>query len=196
MSLHERPSTSEFGRALVTQPRRAALGGFFRSVEKPPPSLRLIQITGLIFTIAHAYALIQARTMQTIPGLLGLGLYLLSCWLFWSCIRANRQKPLSLAFNSDQPEHLTAHGPYRWVRHPFYSSYLAAWLAGATASGQWWLLLSVAIMTAIYYFAARMEERKFLSSPLAAEYQKYRAQTGMFFPRLTRNAPNIADEIL
>ncbi len=161
-----------------------ALKGFFRSVEKTPPGLRLIQIAGLVFTLAHGFALVQAREMRPLPGLIGLVLYGFSFWLFWSCIRANRQKPLTLAFNSDQPQHLTAHGPYRFVRHPFYSSYLIAWAAGAIASGQLWLWISVALMTAIYFVAASGEEGKFLNSPLATDYQQYRAQTGMFWPRL------------
>ncbi len=64
--------------------------------------MRLIQIAGLIFTLARGFALFQARTMREVPGLTGLALYALSLGLFWSCIRANRQKPLTLAFNSDQ----------------------------------------------------------------------------------------------
>ena len=162
----------------------ALMGGFFRSVEKPPLGLRLIQIVGLVFTLAHGYALVQARDMHPFPGFIGLAMYMLSFWLFWSCIRANRQKPLTLAFNSDPPEHLTAHGPYRFIRHPFYSSYLVSWVAGVVATRQLWLLVSVAVMTTIYVFAARVEERKFLSSSLEEEYANYRSRTGMFWPRL------------
>ena len=56
----------------------AMTGGFFRAVEKTPPGLRLIQITGLIFTFAHAFALIRATAMRPLPGLIALALYLFS----------------------------------------------------------------------------------------------------------------------
>ena len=40
-------------------------------------------------------------------------------------------------------------------------------------------------MGVIYYAAARKEERKFMSGPLAADYAAYRFQTEMFVPRWT-----------
>jgi len=36
---------------------------------------------------------------------------------------------------------------------------------------------------AIYVFAARGEEARFTRSPFAGEYQLYRQQVGMFWPR-------------
>jgi protein-S-isoprenylcysteine O-methyltransferase Ste14 len=52
------------------------------------------------------------------------------------------------------------------------------------------LLGSLAIALAITYFQwlARFEERKFASSPVAAEYADYSAKTGRLLPRLTRRA--------
>lgn len=161
-----------------------ALLSFFRALEKPPLGLRLIQITGLIFTLLHAWFLCRPGQVEGIFGLMGLGVYGVSFVLFWSAIRANYQNPLSLAFNTDQPQHLTSHGPYRCVRHPFYSSYLLSWSAGVVASKQLLLFPTLAIMLAIYYVAATMEERKFFDSPLASDYQRYRTHTGMFWPRL------------
>jgi len=96
----------------------------------------------------------------------------------------NRTRPLSAVFSKDHPEHLITRGPYRFIRNPFYSSYLSASLGGTIASAQPWLLLSVLIMAVIYYVAAIKEERKFEASFLAAEYMEYKVRTGMFIPHL------------
>jgi protein-S-isoprenylcysteine O-methyltransferase Ste14 len=73
-------------------------------------------------------------------------------------------------------------GPYGLVRHPFYCSYLLAWVAGVFASRQWWLAITPAIMLAIYWRAARWEENKFSNTPLAGQYAAYRAAVGMLMP--------------
>jgi protein-S-isoprenylcysteine O-methyltransferase Ste14 len=39
-------------------------------------------------------------------------------------------------------------------------------------------------MVLFYSAAARKEERKFESSPLASEYEAYRQRTGRFIPKL------------
>ena len=162
----------------------AMSGGFFRVVERTPRGTVLIQVAGALFLVAHAAALIRPGGVHGPAGIVGLGFYLASLLLFWACIRANRRRPLSLAFSADLPEHLTTYGPYRYVRHPFYTSYSLAWIAGVVASEQWWLAVSVLVMGVIYRRAAEVEERKFLASPLAAEYERYRRSTGMFLPTL------------
>ncbi|MBM3463242.1 MAG: hypothetical protein FJX76_14155, partial [Armatimonadetes bacterium] len=68
-------------------------------------------------------------------------------------------------------------GPYRWVRHPIYASYMLAWLAGAAASGQFWLLIHAAYMYALYAEAARLEEVRLLRSPHGLEYVDYPQRT-------------------
>jgi protein-S-isoprenylcysteine O-methyltransferase Ste14 len=104
--------------------------------------------------------------------------------LFWWAIKTNRENRLSAAFSSDLPSQLVDRGPYRFIRHPFYTSYLLTWVAGIPASGQAWLLVTVAVMFTIYFKAARMEEEKFRRSDLSENYRRYASRTGMFFPRL------------
>ena len=115
---------------------------------------------------------------------IGCLLYVASLALYWWCVRANRERPISYAYSGDEPGHLVVRGPYRFVRHPFYSTYMLTWLAGTVASGQPWLLLSVAVMAWAYNRAANFEEAKFAQSDLAERYAEYRQTTGKFFPRL------------
>ena len=109
-------------------------------------------------------------------------LYLWSLGLFWWAIQTNSTARLSAAFSDDLPAHLVEDGPYRFIRHPFYSSYVLAWSAGTVATARWWLLLTVAVMVIIYWKAAAIEEEKFSRSALAEEYQKYRERTAWLLP--------------
>ncbi len=156
----------------------------FRMVDNVPFGTRVIQVVGGIFTLAHLIALLRAKHTTGLTAVTALLLYGVSFALFWTCVRINREKPFSLAFSTDQPEHLMMRGPYRYIRHPFYASYSLAWIAGTVATGQPWLLLSLVVMGAIYYHAASVEERKFASGELAEAYEDYRQRTGMFIPRL------------
>lgn len=101
----------------------------------------------------------------------------------WTIMTTRRQR-LSVAFSGDQPDFLLQDGPYRLVRHPFYTAYLLYWLGAVCAAREPLLLLAVAVMAAGFAAAARREEGKFAASTLAGAYAAYRARTGMFLPRL------------
>ncbi|PWR22167.1 methyltransferase family protein [Zavarzinia compransoris] len=109
-----------------------------------------------------------------------------SALLYGWAIATTRRQRLSLAFSKDAPAFLLVEGPYRLVRHPFYTAYLLYWIGGAIAAREAWLLLAVAVMAAGFAWAALREEGKFAASSLGGAYAAYRARTGMFLPRLRR----------
>src|SRR4051812_11607227 len=57
----------------------------------------------------------------------GVALELLSLVLFWQAIRASREARLLFAFDVNLPHSIVRTGPYRIVRHPFYTSYIMFW---------------------------------------------------------------------
>lgn len=98
-------------------------------------------------------------------------------------MRANRAQPLRWAFEPDSPRNLVVHGPYRWVRHPFYLSYMLSWIAPAIAAAQLWLLIPGAVMFVLYWRASAREERDFLDSPIGRQYRSYQERAGRFWPK-------------
>jgi protein-S-isoprenylcysteine O-methyltransferase Ste14 len=144
--------------------------------------MRITSGLAFLFSILHLAVLLRARHLVPERGWIAVILYLSSLGLFWWAVRVNRRSPLSACFSTDVPSHLTSCGPYRLMRHPFYCSYLATWTATVIATSEWWLLITVAVMFGLYLRAARLEERKFSSSGLDAQYTQYRANTGMFVP--------------
>lgn len=112
----------------------------------------------------------------------GIALYALSLALFWWTVRTLGQRGLGLFFETSGPDRFVVAGPYRWIRHPFYTSYSLCWIAGFVATGAPWLVVTTLVAVVVYWRAARREEREFLASPYAAAYQRYQNQTGMFLP--------------
>ena len=124
---------------------------------------------------------------QPDPGLtygIGMGLLALSTALFWRCVQINYQSKLSPAYSEDHPQHLVCKGPYRLIRHPYYTAYMLSHLGAAVASGQWWTVFPAVVVMGVYYHASRFEEAKFARSPLSKAYEQYKQQAGRFLPRL------------
>ena len=155
---------------------------FFSRPAGDTVGMRVIKICAAVSALLHLGAIALTPQMTTEQGLAAALLYLSALGLFWWAIRTNSPRPLSAAFSPDAPQYLVEQGPYRLIRHPFYCSYLLTWTAGMVATARLWLLPSLAVMLIIYVRAAREEEQKFKSSPLAGSYQQYRSRTGLFLP--------------
>jgi protein-S-isoprenylcysteine O-methyltransferase Ste14 len=79
---------------------------------------------------------------------------------------------------------LVTGGPYRWVRHPFYVSFLVAVLANTLVADSWYLGLTGAATFLSMHARTRIEERNLIAR-FGREYEEYMKRTGRFLPRLT-----------
>lgn len=80
---------------------------------------------------------------------------------------------------------LVTHGPYRWVRHPFYvtTALLMASATLITANG----LIGVTSLIVLILLAVRTpREEKMLIERFGQEYSDYKATTGRFIPKFSR----------
>lgn len=96
---------------------------------------------------------------------------------------------------SDQPrimegQILVSDGPYRWIRHPIYSAFIA--ILGSTllitanwfVGGLWLFITIVDILSRI-----KFEEEKMLQQ-FGDEYHSYLQRTGALFPRIQTSKKN------
>ncbi len=100
---------------------------------------------------------------------------------------ATHRVPLALWHqDGDQnaPMHIVTYGPYGWVRHPFYASFLLLLLGAALIARDVITIAALPLGFLSLDWTARGEEKKLLASPLGDEYGAYRARTGRFVPRL------------
>ena len=77
-------------------------------------------------------------------------------------------------------------GPYRYMRHPFYLSYMVAFVGVAVAFPSLVVAGVCALNIGLFVYMAIDDERTLLGSAIAADYQAYRRRVGMFVPRLHR----------
>jgi protein-S-isoprenylcysteine O-methyltransferase Ste14 len=152
----------------------------FKSTEMPAGAKL---ISALVIASAVFLLFLVWRNDQPVQAkVAGIVLQLLSYALFWAAIGATRSAALLAAFTPLAPHSLVTSGPYRFVRHPFYSSYLLFWVGLAICTWSVWALVPLTGMFVTYLQAAMDEERKFGQTALAKDYSQYMAKTARFIP--------------
>jgi protein-S-isoprenylcysteine O-methyltransferase Ste14 len=176
----------------------SALGSFGWGMawffSKPPQRNAYTSLVGALALVCAVWhvTVVSLAAVEPRRSVAAVAMYALSLATFWWAVRTCRRqsRTLTAICDADIPEYLLQDGPYRVVRHPFYSAYTLCWLAGWVASGSWLGLASAALMTATYVSGARMEEAKFRASPLAGDHADYCRRTGFMVPRLNLCLPH------
>ena len=78
---------------------------------------------------------------------------------------------------------LVTHGPYRWVRHPFYDCMALLLLANSLIAANWLLLLVGSVLLFLMVVRTRTEEEKLLAR-FGDSYRVYTDRTGRFLPKI------------
>jgi protein-S-isoprenylcysteine O-methyltransferase Ste14 len=74
-------------------------------------------------------------------------------------------------------------GPYHFVRHPFYLSYMVAFLGVAIAFPSLIVFGVCLLNMGLFVYMALDDERVLSASVMAADYKIYKMRVGMFLPR-------------
>ncbi len=78
---------------------------------------------------------------------------------------------------------LVTHGPYRWVRHPFYVTAALLMASVTVLSANW--LIGVSSLLVLALLAVRTpKEEQMLIERFGQQYRDYMARTGRFIPRM------------
>ncbi|MGE5835627.1 MAG: methyltransferase family protein [Acidobacteriota bacterium] len=77
---------------------------------------------------------------------------------------------------------LVLHGPYRWIRHPFYDSAALLVTAISLMAANWVLCLTGVATFGLLVLRTRVEEDN-LVARFGDRYRRYMTQTGRFLPR-------------
>ena len=110
-------------------------------------------------------------TRWTGMGISGLSLALI-WWVQWAL-----GVQFDTTLHTKANHKLVSHGPYRWVRHPMYTSLFLL--------GVGWLLLTANWFSIILLVAVRVrQEENILIDLLGDEYTAYMQNTGRYLPRL------------
>lgn len=148
-----------------------------------PVGMTALSVASAVAFAAFQYSLFR-QPFEAWGAGAGFAFHLAALSLFTASVAATRRSRLTLAFDDDVPEHIARHGPYRWVRHPFYLSYILFWVGCAAAAFHVVTVTAAALLTATYVLAAVREERKFARSALAHDYRAYARQAGLLWPKV------------
>jgi protein-S-isoprenylcysteine O-methyltransferase Ste14 len=156
---------------------------FIRSGKMPKAAFRIALLSTAVFLAAIVH-LWSAGAPSAGFSIAAAVLLLASFSLFHVTRRSSPPRCLPVAFEDAAPERLVVEGPHKYVRHPFYVSYMLYWVAAFLSAPSLLVGLGSSSMILIYAVLAGREERELLDSPLGAAYEQYRRRTGRFLPRL------------
>ena len=80
---------------------------------------------------------------------------------------------------------LVTHGPYRWVRHPFYLAFALAVIANTLVTANGFLAVTGAAAYLAIVARTSIEERKLIER-FGRDYVEYAERTGRLLPRICR----------
>jgi protein-S-isoprenylcysteine O-methyltransferase Ste14 len=84
----------------------------------------------------------------------------------------------------DRHELVSSAGPYRWIRHPLYTTGIALFLALGLMSASWFILAMALIALVLIRTVVVPREEHELTARFGQAYEDYRRRTGAMLPRV------------
>lgn len=160
----------------------------FRIFNKPreiiPFKMSALSLLSTFFFIGQLYFVSQQTTFNLTFTIIGLILLCVSFGIFWSAIPYAKSAQLGIAFAGKKSKKILMDGPYKYIRHPFYSSYLFFWIGGSLVAQSENLLISIVVMAWFYFSAIAEEETMLLNGDFGDLYKSYMLRTGAVLPRV------------
>lgn len=119
--------------------------------------------------------------VRWVGALLGLVAVPATLWVF-SSIGHN----VSETVLTKRDHALVTTGPYRWIRHPLYTTGAVLLLAIGLMAANWFVLIFALLAIVSLRLAVIPLEERELVNKFGDEYRRYMTRTGRFLPRVTR----------
>ena len=112
----------------------------------------------------------------------GVGLALIAGWLLvWMFRTLGRNLTDTVVTRKEHT--LVTTGPYRWVRHPLYTSAVLITVAYSVVAANWFFLVTGCLAILLLVIRTRKEEENLIAR-FGDDYRRYMQRTGRFLPRL------------
>ena len=119
------------------------------------------------------------------PAVCGVLLAVCSLALYEWSRRTVIDRNFYVGLSGEVPHAVCEAGPYRFVRHPFYLSYMVAFMAVAVAFPSFIVSGVCLINVGLFVYMTLDDEKVLLTSAIAADYARYQSRVGMFLPRFS-----------
>src|SRR5271167_540548 len=111
-------------------------------------------------------------------ALCGAGLALISLVLYEWTRRTVIDRNFYTGLGGEVPSAVCENGPYKFVRHPFYLSYMVAFLGALVAFPSLVTAAVCVLDIALFIYMAFDDERVLMRSALSVDYDAYRRRAG------------------
>jgi protein-S-isoprenylcysteine O-methyltransferase Ste14 len=118
---------------------------------------------------------------------MGVGVLAIGCGLLVWTFRS-LGKNLTDTVVTRREHTLVMHGPYRWVRHPFYDSAALLTVAVFLTAANWFFLVTGAALLYLLIIRTRAEEAN-LVARFGDDYRRYMEHTGRFVSGIGQRSP-------
>jgi protein-S-isoprenylcysteine O-methyltransferase Ste14 len=115
------------------------------------------------------------RWVGAFIGLIGLPL------MYWVFTSLGRNITHTTAIRREHT--LVTSGPYRWVRHPLYSTGMLNFMGFSLLTANWFIFLMAMLAFAALLLRTTQEEARLIEK-FGAEYRQYMQRSGRFLPRI------------
>ncbi len=113
---------------------------------------------------------------------IGIGLYAIG--VFGGLIAAQQmQKSWRVGVNPGEKTELIRTGFFRYVRNPYFDSYLVMFI-GLFLIRPSWICLGLIVITMVTFHVMVLQEERYLLQHHGAEYQRYQEITGRYCPKI------------
>jgi protein-S-isoprenylcysteine O-methyltransferase Ste14 len=148
------------------------------------------QLSQLSFISGVVVALSSAAAVTVAPGnAIAAGALMLVAVILYEWARSTiRGRRFHIIYSDQEPEALCTDGPYGYIRHPLYASYITAFVAVFVLRPTLFAAVVLALNVVFFTYGAVRDERALESGTFAADYAAYKARVGRFFPRLRRGS--------
>ena len=195
------PFESPFRLALLAIFLPTAIIGLYRRLQAASSEERVSHkeegyALAVLLRLAGLTLWLSAMAYLVYPPLIQLASISLPAWLRWTggifgafavilayWTLASLGKNLTDTVYVRNAATLVTHGPYRWVRHPFYvtASLLILSVTLLTAN---WLIGLTGLLVITLLVVRTPKEEQMLIQRFGQQYRDYMTKTGRFFPRL------------
>jgi protein-S-isoprenylcysteine O-methyltransferase Ste14 len=148
--------------------------------------LRLVGLMLFVSTVAYLISPASVQwAMIPIPSLVRwigaiTGLFS-SLLMYWTLSSLGKNLTDTVVTRADAT--LVTHGPYRWVRHPFYVTTALVMVSVTLLTANW--LIGLGCLAVLAMLAIRTpKEEQVLIERFGQRYLDYMARTGRYFPKI------------
>ncbi len=160
----------------------SVIGVFKKHSEMQYKYYRVLQFFSILQWLVMIKAVFFVHFDSDFKIWIALIIQLICAVIFWTHSKIVKENGFTIVFSMDKPQRFVQKGLYKYIRHPFYSTYMLSYFSLSFIYLDLIGIISSFTILFLYYKGSLMEEEKFLNSDFSIEYSKYIKRSGRFFP--------------